>query len=94
MVRWDGTAGETGEELFYGVSDYEVESDGSVTLLSGYGDAKELWYYSVSGGRRLLDSAALGFSTQRIRSHGKQIKYKKSIRCESDAFLVLLFLCK
>ena len=61
LVRWDGTAGETGEELFYGVSDYEVESDGSVTLLSGYGDAKELWYYSVSGGRRLLDSAALGF---------------------------------
>ena len=61
LVRWDGTDSETGEELFYGVSDYEVKSDGSVTLLSGYGDTKELWYYSVSGGRRLLDSAAFGF---------------------------------
>ena len=61
LARWSGNEGEAGEDLFYAVSDYAVESDGSVTLLSGYGDTKELWYYTVSGGRRLLDSAAFGF---------------------------------
>ena len=61
LVKWDGGADNSGEELFYGVSDYEAEEDGSAVLLTGYGDTKELWYYGADGTKQRLDEAAIAF---------------------------------
>lgn len=61
LVKWDGSEKNSGDELFYGVGDYEVEDDGSAALLTGYGDTKELWYYSADGAKHLLDDAAISF---------------------------------
>ena len=61
LVKWDGGADNSGEALFYGVSDYEAEEDGSAVLLTGYGDTKELWYYGADGTKQRLDEAAIAF---------------------------------
>ena len=61
LVKWDGGADNSGEALFYGVSDYEAEEDGSAVFLTGYGDTKELWYYGADGTKQRLDEAAIAF---------------------------------